>query len=132
MVFPLETLFCFSLCKAQTVSQGPWVAFTEHFPVVGPVQATHTPFDSTLIPCAHFTDKIQLNRFSSASIPMSLSLCISFCFQSQCQGFTASSHAFCSVVFPDRVSLCNPSCPETYSVDQAGVEHSRDPPASTS
>ena len=26
------------------------------------------------------------------------------------------------LVFQDRVSLCNPGCPETHSVDQAGLE----------
>jgi hypothetical protein len=32
---------------------------------------------------------------------------------------------------PDRVSLCSPGCPETHSVDQAGLEL-RNPPASAS
>jgi hypothetical protein len=32
------------------------------------------------------------------------------------------------LVFPDRVSLCSPGCPETRSVDQAGLEL-RDLPA---
>jgi hypothetical protein len=35
------------------------------------------------------------------------------------------------LVFPDRVSLCSPGCPETHSVDQAGLEL-RNPPASAS
>jgi hypothetical protein len=34
-------------------------------------------------------------------------------------------------VFRDRVSLCNPVCPGTHSVDQAGLEL-RNPPASAS
>jgi hypothetical protein len=34
-------------------------------------------------------------------------------------------------VFQDRVSLCSPGCPETHSVDQAGLEL-RNPPASAS
>ena len=40
---------------------------------------------------------------------------------------------FCFVffVFRDRVSLCSPGCPETHSVDQAGLEL-RNPPASAS
>ena len=29
---------------------------------------------------------------------------------------------FCFLFFPDRVSLCNPCCPGTHSVDQAGIE----------
>jgi hypothetical protein len=33
--------------------------------------------------------------------------------------------------FRDRVSLCSPGCPETHSVDQAGLEL-RNPPASAS
>jgi hypothetical protein len=33
--------------------------------------------------------------------------------------------------FRHRVSLCNPSCPGTHSVDQAGLEL-RNPPASAS
>jgi hypothetical protein len=35
------------------------------------------------------------------------------------------------IYFQDRVSLCIPGCPGTYSVDQAGLEL-RDPPASAS
>jgi hypothetical protein len=35
------------------------------------------------------------------------------------------------LVFRDRVSLCSPGCPETHSVDQAGLEL-RNPPASAS
>jgi hypothetical protein len=35
------------------------------------------------------------------------------------------------LVFRDRVSLCSPDCPGTYSVDQAGLEL-RNPPASAS
>jgi hypothetical protein len=35
------------------------------------------------------------------------------------------------LVFRDRVSLCIPDCPETHSVDQAGLEL-RNPPASAS
>jgi hypothetical protein len=39
---------------------------------------------------------------------------------------------FCLFVcFRDRVSLCNPGCPGTHSVDQAGLEL-RNPPASAS
>jgi hypothetical protein len=40
---------------------------------------------------------------------------------------------FCCFVlfFQDRVSLCSPGCPETHSVDQAGLEL-RNPPASAS
>jgi hypothetical protein len=34
-------------------------------------------------------------------------------------------------VFRDRVSLCSPGCPETHSVDQAGLEL-RNPPACAS
>jgi hypothetical protein len=34
------------------------------------------------------------------------------------------------VVFRDRASLCNPGCPRTHSVDQAGLV--RNPPASAS
>jgi hypothetical protein len=30
--------------------------------------------------------------------------------------------AFFLFVFQDRVSLCSPGCPETHSVDQAGLE----------
>jgi hypothetical protein len=33
--------------------------------------------------------------------------------------------------FQDRVSLCSPGCPETYSVDQVGLKL-RNPPASAS
>jgi hypothetical protein len=33
------------------------------------------------------------------------------------------------LVFRDRVSLCSPGCPETHTVDQAGLEL-RNPPAS--
>ena len=29
---------------------------------------------------------------------------------------------FCFFFFSDRVSLCNPRCPGTHSVDQAGIE----------
>jgi hypothetical protein len=35
------------------------------------------------------------------------------------------------LVFRDRVSLCSPDCPETHSVDQAGLEL-RNLPASAS
>jgi hypothetical protein len=35
------------------------------------------------------------------------------------------------LVFRDRVSLCSPGCPETHSVDQAGLEL-RNSPASAS
>jgi hypothetical protein len=35
------------------------------------------------------------------------------------------------VVFPDRVSLCNPGCPGAHSIDQAGLKL-RDPLASAS
>jgi hypothetical protein len=35
------------------------------------------------------------------------------------------------LVFRDRVSLCSPGCPGTYSVDQAGLKL-RNPPASAS
>jgi hypothetical protein len=38
---------------------------------------------------------------------------------------------FFVVFFPDRVSLCSPGCPETHSVDQAGLKF-RNPPASAS
>jgi hypothetical protein len=38
---------------------------------------------------------------------------------------------FVWLVFPDRVSLCSPGCPETHSVDQTGLEL-RNPPASAS
>ena len=38
---------------------------------------------------------------------------------------------FCFVAFQDRVSLCSPGCPETHSVDQAGLEL-KNPPASAS
>jgi hypothetical protein len=38
---------------------------------------------------------------------------------------------FCCLFFRDRVSLCNPGCPGTHSVDQAGLEL-RNPPASAS
>jgi hypothetical protein len=39
---------------------------------------------------------------------------------------------FCFVLFfRDRVSLCSPGCPETHSVDQAGLEL-RNSPASAS
>jgi Na+/melibiose symporter-like transporter len=38
---------------------------------------------------------------------------------------------FCFLFFQDRVSLCSPGCPETHSVDQAGLEL-RNPPASDS
>jgi hypothetical protein len=38
---------------------------------------------------------------------------------------------FFFLVFQDRVSLCNPGCPRTHSVDQAGLEL-RNPPASAS
>jgi hypothetical protein len=37
----------------------------------------------------------------------------------------------CFVLFWDRVSLCSPGCPETHSVDQAGLKL-RNPPASAS
>jgi hypothetical protein len=37
---------------------------------------------------------------------------------------------FC-FVFQDRISLCSPGCPETHSVDQAGLDL-RNPPASAS
>jgi hypothetical protein len=36
-----------------------------------------------------------------------------------------------ALFFPDRVSLCNPGCPGTHSVDQAGLKL-RNPPASAS
>jgi hypothetical protein len=45
--------------------------------------------------------------------------------------FTLKFFLFCFLVFRDRVSLCHPGCPETHSVDQAGLEL-RDPPASAS
>jgi hypothetical protein len=38
---------------------------------------------------------------------------------------------FYFVLFLDRVSLCNPGCPESHSADQAGLEL-RNPPASAS
>jgi hypothetical protein len=38
---------------------------------------------------------------------------------------------FIFLFFRDRVSLCSPGCPETHSVDQAGLEL-RNPPASAS
>jgi hypothetical protein len=38
---------------------------------------------------------------------------------------------FFLLVFRDRVSLCNPGCPGTHSVDQAGLEL-RNSPASAS
>jgi hypothetical protein len=39
---------------------------------------------------------------------------------------------FCFALFyRDRVSLCNPGCSRTHSVDQAGLEL-RNPPASAS
>jgi hypothetical protein len=38
---------------------------------------------------------------------------------------------FFFLVFRDRVSLCNPGCPGTHFVDQAGLEL-RTPPASAS
>jgi hypothetical protein len=38
---------------------------------------------------------------------------------------------FLFLVFPDRISLCSPGCPEIHSVDQAGLEL-RNPPASAS
>jgi hypothetical protein len=38
---------------------------------------------------------------------------------------------FCLFVFRDRVSLCNPGCPGTHFVDQAGLEL-RNLPASAS
>ena len=37
----------------------------------------------------------------------------------------------CFLVFRDRVSLCNPGCPGTHTVDQDGLEL-RNPPASAS
>ena len=37
----------------------------------------------------------------------------------------------CCCFYRDRVSLCSPGCPETHSVDQAGLEL-RNPPASAS
>jgi hypothetical protein len=38
---------------------------------------------------------------------------------------------FLVLVFRDRVSLCNPGCPGTHSVDQASLKL-RNPPASAS
>jgi hypothetical protein len=38
---------------------------------------------------------------------------------------------FLFLFFRDRVSLCNPGCPGTHFVDQAGLEL-RNPPASAS
>jgi hypothetical protein len=36
-------------------------------------------------------------------------------------------------VFQDRISMCRPGCPGTYSVDQVGLElELRNPPASAS
>jgi hypothetical protein len=40
-------------------------------------------------------------------------------------------HPIADLVFQDRVSLCNPGCPETHSVDQAGLKL-RNPSASAS
>jgi hypothetical protein len=49
-----------------------------------------------------------------------LFVCVCFCF------------CFCFVLFfQSRVSLCNPGCPGTHSVDQADLEH-RNLPASAS
>ena len=124
MVFPLETLFCFPGARhKETVSGGQWATFTEHF-VVGLVQAIHTPFYSTPISCVHFTDKIRLNRFSSASVRTSLSLSV-LQFSEPTPGHHCSlPHLLvsCCLVFQDRVSLCSPCCPGTRSVDQAGQE----------
>jgi hypothetical protein len=39
---------------------------------------------------------------------------------------------FFFLFFRDRVSLCSPGCPGTHSVDQAGLELRRNPPASAS
>ena len=41
------------------------------------------------------------------------------------------SSCLLGLVFRDRVSLCNPGCPRTHSVDQASLEL-RNPPASAS
>jgi hypothetical protein len=34
---------------------------------------------------------------------------------------------FLFLMFQDRVSLCSPSCPGTYSIDQAGLEQNKKP-----
>jgi hypothetical protein len=46
-------------------------------------------------------------------------------------GFVLRCLFVCFWIFQDRVSLCSPGCPETHSVDQAGLEL-RNPPASAS
>jgi hypothetical protein len=40
-------------------------------------------------------------------------------------------YLFIYLIFQDRVSLCSPGCPETHSVDQAGLKL-RNLPASAS
>ena len=37
-------------------------------------------------------------------------------------GFVLFCFVLFCFVFPDRISLCSPGCPETHSVDQAGLE----------
>jgi hypothetical protein len=79
-------------------------------------------------PGTHFVDQAGLelrNLPASASQVLGLKACA-----------TTARHIiyfydFFCLFFRDRVSLCSPGCPGTYSVDQAGLEL-RNPPASAS
>ena len=49
------------------------------------------------------------SSMASYEMPLFCFICFVFCL-------------FVCLFFRDRVSLCSPGCPETHSVDQAGLE----------
>ena len=79
------------------------------------VDQTDLQFLISLLQPPQCYECISLVRNVSPHLSLIVSLLLGFCFFGFC-------FLFLFLFFRDRVSLCSPGCPETYFIDQAGLE----------